>query len=113
MKQTRIETIKYSKKIHCDLCGHFEEKRYLQKDGGFYTKCSECGFVYTSPLTVDLTAHNDGYYKEVTEKGVLVHQRRDSLLKKIAVPNLKFERLESNIVQNLIKKFILTIFYRL
>ena len=53
------------KKIHCDLCGHFEEKPFLEKDGGFYTKCAECGFVYTSPLTVDLTAYNDEYYKEV------------------------------------------------
>ena len=56
------------KKIHCDLCGHFVEKPFLEKDGGFYTKCSECGFVYTSPLTVDLTVHNDEYYKEVSVK---------------------------------------------
>ena len=75
------------KKIHCDLCGHFEEKPFLEKDGGFYTKCSECGFVYTSPLTVDLTAHNDEYYKEATGKYLDKHfseknQRKCNLILK-------------------------------
>ena len=76
--------------IPCDLCGHVEENPFLEKDGGYYTRCSTCDFVYTSPITADLSTHNDEYYKETTEKYVKKHfseknqKKCNSLLKKFS-----------------------------
>jgi 2-polyprenyl-3-methyl-5-hydroxy-6-metoxy-1,4-benzoquinol methylase len=59
--------------VPCDLCGHVEHKPFLAKSGGFYTRCPSCGFVYTNPVTSDLSEHNKIYYNETSGKYIQKH----------------------------------------
>ncbi len=59
--------------VPCDLCGHIQNEPFLNKCGGFYTRCASCGFVYTNPVTLDLSAHNETYYNKASEKYIRKH----------------------------------------
>ncbi len=59
--------------VPCDLCDHIQNEPFLNKCGGFYTRCASCGFVYTNPVTLDLSAHNETYYNKASEKYIRKH----------------------------------------
>jgi SAM-dependent methyltransferase len=67
--------------VACDLCGAAPAKPFLAKWEGFYTRCQECGFVYSNPRHPDPgeynTWHNEalqGFYvgKQYSRR----HQRK-------------------------------------
>lgn len=78
-------------RVACDLCGRLGGEPFLEKDGGYYTRCADCGFVYSNPREKDPEGYNDENNAALKDKYVAKqyskrHQRRYGKLLK------RFER---------------------
>lgn len=63
-------------RVSCDLCGAAAGEPFVQKLGGYYTRCAACGFVYANPRDPNPALYNatnnealsEGYAKKQYSK---------------------------------------------
>jgi len=53
--------------VNCDLCKADDGETVLEKLGGIYVKCRQCGFVYTRPL-FDVDDVNTAYFTDTKQR---------------------------------------------
>jgi 2-polyprenyl-3-methyl-5-hydroxy-6-metoxy-1,4-benzoquinol methylase len=54
--------------VKCDLCGSESGVRIIEKEGMFYERCSQCGFIYTNPRSADFTSDNTDAFEGHLDK---------------------------------------------
>ena len=59
--------------VACDLCGAPPCDPFLEKLGGHYSRCSSCGFVYSSPRARDPAVYNEENNETLGEGYIAKH----------------------------------------
>ena len=57
----------------CDLCGAPSGEPFLEKFGGFYTRCPGCGFIYSNPRANDPGEWNEFNNEQKSQEYIAKH----------------------------------------
>src|SRR6266542_2263109 len=59
--------------VACDLCGAPPGEPFLEKLGGYYCRCSRCGFVYSNPRAADPSIYNEQNNEHLSDDYIRKH----------------------------------------
>jgi 2-polyprenyl-3-methyl-5-hydroxy-6-metoxy-1,4-benzoquinol methylase len=53
--------------VKCDLCGADSSVRILEKEGAYYDRCNQCGFIYANPRSTDFASDNSDAFEDANQ----------------------------------------------